>query len=146
MSIRTQSLVLVSLLASAGCAAVLPATPQLATGTASVLAAASRQVPTKRQIFTAWDTDQDGLLSLAEYETGFLSVLQPAPTPDQIPALKALIDAEFHKLDRNNNGQLTYSEFRKPNANQLGQVSPADLQDGNAFLEAPADPTPVTAA
>ena len=135
MNIRPHSLVLVSLLASAGCSAVLPAVPQLSTsGGSSVLAQAASKGPTKRQIFTAWDTNQDGSLSLAEYEAGFLAALQPAPTPAQLPAVKQAIDAEFSRLDRNGDGRLTFSEFRKPTANQLGQIAPGDVLSGNAFL------------
>ena len=146
MNIRTHSLVLVSLLASAGCSSVLPATPQLsASSGSSILAQAASKGPTKRQIFTAWDTNQDGALSLAEYEAGFLAALQPTPTPEQLPAVKQAIDAEFNRLDRNGDGRLTFAEFHKPNASQLGQITPGDVLSGSAFLVSSATPDPTAA-
>ncbi|MBU6427854.1 MAG: EF-hand domain-containing protein [Cyanobacteria bacterium REEB65] len=139
MNIRSQSLILVSLLAAGGCSTVAPTTPLNDTGS-TVLAAAAKTVSTKKATFDAWDTDHDSRLSLAEYEAGFLSIIQPAPTPDTIGQLKSLIDAEFQRLDKNQDGYLSYAEFRTPNVNQLGTLAPSDLLDGNAFLDVP-DPT-----
>ena len=136
MNIRTQSIVLVSLLAAAGCSSVLPAQPQLSSGS-TVLAAASSKVSAKRTTFAAWDTNHDGKLSLTEYEDGFLSVLQPPPTADEIPALNALFDEEFQVLDTNQDGYLSYSEFELPTLDQLGQIAPADVLDRRALTAPP---------
>ena len=138
MNLRSQSLVLVTLLAAAGCSSVLPSM-QAPANASNTLASAASSSSTKRSIFTAWDTDGDGLLSLAEYEAGFLSIIQPAPTPDQLPQIKAAIDAEFNHLDTNGDGFLTYAEFRVPKLSQLGQVTPVDVLDGSAFLASTAD-------
>ena len=56
----------------------------------------------RAKTFDRWDTNRDGVVTLAEYLAG------------QKP--NALLEARFKRLDRNGDGQLTREEFIGPSA------------------------------